>query len=316
VPGGHEFIALSDGSVPCGLDASGDLYCWSMDDLQPSLASGGNDITAFSGRFGGNVCAIAGGFAYCLGPDDRGQLGNVGSTSSTEDFTPVFPPNVPGTPGTVTDLRIAARTPASITLAWTEVDDGTGNPAWYRVKYATPPIDYPSATVGCSRTIRGDGIGSDISCTIEDLSPVTEYDFQLAAFRSEDGVWVASTFSGIVTGSTSSRGVNDLRVAERDLGHTVVRWTQIDDGTGSPANYRVKHASQITNWKEATTMCTKAGTAVGETITCGFQSEDFYDEDEPFEVQLMSYRVDANGVWRDALYSNLLFVPGGQILED
>src|SRR2546426_575721 len=48
-------------------------------------------------------------------------------------------------PGTVADLAVAATAANSITLSFTEVDDGTGQPAKYDVRYAVKPISWGSA---------------------------------------------------------------------------------------------------------------------------------------------------------------------------
>jgi hypothetical protein len=155
--------------------------------------------------------------------------------------------------------------------------------------------------------MRGDEIGAVMSCTVEGLDPDTQYDFQLAAFRSVSGRWVSSTLSGVVRGFTGTYVVDDLRVTERDFGWTSVVWTQVDDGTGNPARYRLKHASEISPWRQATTACTVVGTSVGSSISCGIRSRDFYAPEETFEIRLMSFRVE-NGLWQDARYSNLVVV--------
>jgi hypothetical protein len=106
----------------------------------------------------------------------------------------------------VDDLTITDRTRNSLTVTWTQVDDGTGEPALYRVKYSKPPLAWGDASnvffPDCHR-IEGDGIGAEATCTIERLEPATTYDVQLKAFRSVDGKWAGSAASNVVTGETA-----------------------------------------------------------------------------------------------------------------
>ena len=75
----------------------------------------------------------------------------------------------------------------TITLAFTEVNDGTGLPAKYDVRLASPTIGWgsaPSVTSGtCSDTLLGTAIGGTKTCTVSGLSPNTQYQFQLIAYR-------------------------------------------------------------------------------------------------------------------------------------
>src|SRR5688572_24449520 len=43
-------------------------------------------------------------------------------------------------PGGVGDLSVTLATDSTITVRWTQIDDGVGQPANYRLKYAIPPI--------------------------------------------------------------------------------------------------------------------------------------------------------------------------------
>ena len=90
-------------------------------------------------------------------------------------------------PGTVSDLSVSAVESNSVTLSFTQVDDGTGKPASYDVRYAVAPIswgDAASATSGtCTTPVTGTGIGSRLTCTVLGLSASTNYNFQLVAFR-------------------------------------------------------------------------------------------------------------------------------------
>jgi hypothetical protein len=91
-----------------------------------------------------------------------------------------------------------------MTLRWQQVSDIEGFPAWYRVKYAEPDIDYKTATIGCDPSIEGTEILADMTCTIEGLEPGTTYDVLLMSYRLEDGAWVGARYSNLVTGATSA----------------------------------------------------------------------------------------------------------------
>src|SRR3989442_4430744 len=91
-------------------------------------------------------------------------------------------------PSTVADLAVAGPTDSSVTLSFTEVDDGTGLPASYDVRYAVAPISWGGAvraTRGsCATPLTGTTTGTKRTCTVLGLQPGITYDFQLVAFRS------------------------------------------------------------------------------------------------------------------------------------
>jgi hypothetical protein len=76
----------------------------------------------------------------------------------------------------------------------------------------------------------------------------------------------------------------------------------VDDGTGNPARYRVKYGQPIWRWGGAATGCNVTGSAIGQPISCTFNTGP--QSPGALEVQLMSYRV-VGGAWVDARYSNL-----------
>ncbi len=116
-------------------------------------------------------------------------------------------------PGTVTDLAVASVTSNSATLSFTEVDDGTGQPAKYDVRYAVAPISWGSATSvtqgTCATPVLGTAIGAHRTCTVLGLSSSTSYDFELVAYRGtldQDAVFgelsnIASAMTPAVGGS-------------------------------------------------------------------------------------------------------------------
>ncbi|HET9387141.1 MAG TPA: fibronectin type III domain-containing protein, partial [Gemmatimonadales bacterium] len=97
------------------------------------------------------------------------------------------PPPPPTDPGTVTNLAVAGVTDSSVTLSFTEVNDGAGAPADYFMRFGVAPMSWGSATDvdrgSCRVPIEGSTIGTSRSCTVSGLTPNTAYQFQLVAFR-------------------------------------------------------------------------------------------------------------------------------------
>ena len=241
----------------------------------------------------------------------------LGSGCAPDDATGPFaePVSVIGTPasdsGQVTDLVVSSVSDSSATVAWTEVDDGSGQPTTYRLKYSLPPIDWQSGTVGCDQTLVGVQVGARISCTVHGLAESTKYDFQVVSNRTRDGVWTGAVHSNVASGLTAAStalsppaGVTDLAVSATSATSVTMSWTQIDDGLGAPADYRVKYALPAIDYASATIGCDRTihGTAIGAAMSCTIQG---LSAATTYDVQLMSYRTDSSGAWLDALYSNV-----------
>ena len=106
--------------------------------------------------------------------------------------------------GTVTDLTVGASTASSITLRWTQVEDGLGQPASYRLKFGAPPLQWSAGTIGCASTLPGTAVGAPMSCTIEGLPPSTSFDVQLMSFRLRNDVWEGAQPSNVASGATAA----------------------------------------------------------------------------------------------------------------
>ncbi len=129
--------------------------------------------------------------------------------SGTATITVTVLPPPPTTPGTVTDLAIAGVTDSSATLSFTEVSDGTGQPATYDVRLAAGTISWGSATEvsrgSCSTPVSGTAVGVKRTCTVLGLSSSTTYGFQLVAFRGTLGVdAVFGGLSNAASGTTAA----------------------------------------------------------------------------------------------------------------
>jgi hypothetical protein len=114
----------------------------------------------------------------------------------------------------VDDLAVSHAASRSLTVSRTQVDDGTGSPARYRVKYSSPAMGpHRTATVACKEVV-GTAIGEPISCTLWGLEPSSSYQIQLAAYKVVDGAWTGTTFSNVASGTTTafSGAVDDLQV--------------------------------------------------------------------------------------------------------
>jgi hypothetical protein len=116
--------------------------------------------------------------------------------------------NVPADPAVqaadvVEDLSVVATSASSVTLGWTEVSDGAGAPAAYRVRYARPTMAWNSPSTACSAEIVGVRVGSTITCAVEGLEGGTEYDFQLMSYRSSSGAVLGEQYSSVARARTA-----------------------------------------------------------------------------------------------------------------
>jgi len=151
----------------------------------------------------GVVTAVAAGTAQIVASSE-GKSGNAAVTVAAAN-----PPPTPTKPGRVADLAVKSSDSTAVTLSFTQVDDGTGQPAKYDVRYALSPISWGSATSTtsgtCTTPIAGTAIGSQLTCTVLGLSPSTTYSFQLIAFRGTLNVnAVFGSLSNIVSATTSA----------------------------------------------------------------------------------------------------------------
>ncbi|PYO38354.1 MAG: hypothetical protein DMD29_13645 [Gemmatimonadetes bacterium] len=112
-------------------------------------------------------------------------------------------------PGTVSNLAVAGVTATSVTLSFTEVGDGTGQPAQYDIRSAAGTIAWTSAadvTLGtCATPVAGSAIGATRSCTVLGLQSGVAYQFQLVAFRGTLNVnAVFGGLSNVASGTTTA----------------------------------------------------------------------------------------------------------------
>jgi hypothetical protein len=243
-------------------------------------------------------------------------------TSRRPYLTVVTEPAAPGAPGTVADLAVEARSDHSVTLGFTEVDDGTGHAATYDVRFATPPIDWGSAAVvaqgTCTPPVAGTTIGAHKSCTVEGLSPGTTYDFQLVAYRGTPGQdAVFGGMSNVATATTATTAgppgtVTDLAVVQVGSSSATLMFTEVDDGTGQAATYQMRYATSPIGWgwgsatvvTQGTCSAPLAGTAIGAQRRC---TVDGLSSGTTYDFQMVAYR----GAFDQAVFGQLSNVATG-----
>lgn len=189
-----------------GTDAYGNQV--GSDAAQWSVASTSTASVSGSGLATGKNAGQTEVRASISGIEATADLAVTSDSGGDESTTPT------PKPGTVTTLSASGYTSTSASLTWTEVDDGTGEPALYSVRYHLHPIGWGwgQATAvlegTCKSPVVGTGIGKKITCTVDGLSPSTKYDFQLVSYRgsSWDGTIVYGDLSNVATGTTKSSG--------------------------------------------------------------------------------------------------------------
>jgi uncharacterized protein YjdB len=156
----------------------------------------------------------------------------------------------PGVPGAVADLQVTGTTSGSVTLRWTQVDDGAGAPASYQVRYGSPSISWGPA-YQTQVEVPGTAIGQPLGYTFEGLAAGTSYEFQLVSYRGVPNVnAVFGKLSNVAGASTDSpaggsivispasqtlsvgQSVTLLATATDDSGNTIpnpgVQWSSLN----------------------------------------------------------------------------------------
>ena len=189
------------------------------------------------------------GFETSVGPGTATITATSGGVSGTSAIT------VNATaPSTVSDLAIAAKVDTSVTLSFTEVNDGTGQPASYEMRYGAGTIYWgPAAIVTrgtCASPTFGTVIGAKRACTVLGLSPLTAYTFQLVAFRGK--LNLSAVFGGLsnvasgTTAAASTAPVASVTVSPA-TGSITVGGTQQFAATVKDGNGNVL-TSQLVSW--------------------------------------------------------------------
>src|SRR5882762_601660 len=195
-----------------------------------------------------------------------------------------------GAPAVVADLAAISASDTSVTLSFTEVDDGAGAPANYDIRFMPSPISWGGSAPGvsrgsCARPVAGSAIGTRRTCTVLGLTAGSAYDFQLVPFRGTlnlnavfgalSNVTTATARTPTTTVTTVPGTVSDLAVAAVTDTSATLSFTEVNDGTGGAASYDVRYlAGSTMTWggtpgfSRGTCATSMAGTTIGVRRTC------------------------------------------------
>src|SRR5690606_10237003 len=118
-------------------------------------------------------------------------------------------------------LESVSATSNSVALRFTEVDDGTGNPANYQIRYHTAPMGWnwgvatPVSQGSCAGKVTGSQVGAVRTCTVDGLNAATTYDFQLVSYRGTIGVagGYAPSLSSTARATTLASAAGSVSIA-------------------------------------------------------------------------------------------------------
>ncbi|MEQ9569424.1 MAG: hypothetical protein RLN75_04480, partial [Longimicrobiales bacterium] len=105
----------------------------------------------------------------------------------TQDSTTVV---VEGDPASIADLSVESVGESWVTLSWTEVDDGTGDPARYLTRFGASGATWDQAqsipSGSCGSPLDGTAVGARRTCTVDGLADGTAFAFHVRPFREKD----------------------------------------------------------------------------------------------------------------------------------
>lgn len=146
----------------------------------------GNTVTDASAQWASSDTTIA--TVSAEGAVEAVAEGSATVTATAEGVAVDVPVEVLGSDGTadapdaVQDLQVVATSDSSVTLQWTQVDDGTGSPADYAIRYGSPTITWWDA-YETEVSVTGDAIGETIQHEYTGLAAGTEHEFRLVPYR-------------------------------------------------------------------------------------------------------------------------------------
>ncbi len=179
-------------------------------------------------------------------------------------------------PGAVANLAVGAKTDTSVTLAFTEVNDGAGKPASYDARYAAGTISWGSASEvsrgSCATPVAGTAVGAPRTCTVLGLKAGTSYQFQVVAFRGTLNVnAVFGALSNVASGTTGAGSI--VSVATVAVGPSSVSQTagttQQFTATLKDASGNVLTGRSVTWASSNTVVATVGGTGLETSLLAG-----------------------------------------------
>lgn len=172
----------------------------------------------------------------------------------------------PDAPDRVSDLIVAEVGTSTATLRWTRVRSGSSTRAGYVLVYGSPAEAWvPGVTDGT--VITDSSADSTLTVVLDDLERLRTYTSYVVSVRvDDDSVFygVPSTTVSFTTEASILEDVQDAAISFSSANTLRLSWTEVDDGTGRPANYAVAFGSPTVNWATALPTATiVAGNTIG-----------------------------------------------------
>ena len=195
------------------------------------------------------VATVSGsGLVTAIAPGAATITATSGTALGTAAITVTAP--VLTAPGTVSDLKVAGATDTVVTLSFTEVNDGSGRPASYDIRYVpgatlTWGASIPSVTRGtCATPLSGTTVGAKRICTVLGLTAGTTYTFELVAYRGT--LKVNAVFGGLSNVATGTTTGGTTPPPPPGSGVTYYR-TNFTDGTTGPLDVYAYNGGSCTS---------------------------------------------------------------------
>lgn len=177
---------------------------------------------------------------------------------------------MPSAPEAVKSLEVVEVSSGGATLQWTQVGSGPKRPARYFVVVGSPAPAWDSG-LPQGKIVEGTEVGVPIAYVLEDLDRASLYSAYVVAFRAIDDSVLFSEPSAPVFFTTDAFAPEDVEtVTLGSFGETfaTISWTQVDDGSGRPANYLVRFGTPTVTWQDNAASATEVvGTNIGDPLS-------------------------------------------------